>query len=385
MIRAGRRFRPALQLVGLEMQSKNERLKRRLRVRGLVVLIFGITAFLALRDQDERPGLGQRWTGDGTVDAAANTDTLLKQVASIDVPGPKGKRFDYLTIDYDRHLLFSTHLGAGLLYVIDLRTNKVVKTFDGLPGIEGVEIAADVKKAYTSNWLENKIGVIDVEQMKLIKKLPTESKPDGITYAQPFHKIYVSDERAHAEAVIDVSKDEVITTLHFASETGNPRYDPVSRRVYVNLQDKNVIAEIDPATDKEVAEYPVGKCKGNHGMALDSEHRLAFLSCEENDLMTVFRLDTHQPIAYFPQAKGGDVIAFDPGLKRIYVACYEGAISVFQEDDPTHFRKLGDVPVQKKVHSLAIDLNTHKVYAPEQEENGSPVARIVIFDAVVKP
>lgn len=305
---------------------------------------------------------------------------LLKPVATIELPGPKGKRFDYLTIDPSRQLLFSTHLGAGLLYVIDLRTNKLMKTFDDLPGIEGVELAPDVKKAYTSNWQENKIGVIDLEQMKLITRLPTESKPDGIAYAAPFHKIYVSDERAHAEAVVDVNKDQVVTTLHFESETGNPRYDPVSKRVYVNLQDKNVIAEIDPATDKEVAEYSVGKCKGNHGMALDSEHRLAFLSCEENDLMTVFRLDTHQPVAYFPQAKGGDVIAFDPGLKRIYVACYDGAISVFQEDDPMHFRKLGDVPVQKKVHSLAVDSRTHRVYVPEQEENGAPAAKIVVYE-----
>jgi DNA-binding beta-propeller fold protein YncE len=222
--------------------------------------------------------------------------------------------------------------------------------------------------------------VIDLDQMKIIKKIPTESKPDGITYAQPFHKIYVSDERAHAEAVVDANTDAIITTLHFGSETGNPRYDPVSKRVYVNLQDKNVIAEIDPATDKEVAEYPVGKCRGNHGMALDTEHRLAFLSCEGNDLMTVFRLDTHEPIAYFPQAKGGDVIAYDPGLKRIYVACYEGAISVFQEDDATHIRKLGDVPVQKKVHSLTIDLKTHRVYVPEQEHDGVPAARITIFE-----
>lgn len=314
--------------------------------------------------------------------ASSSGPQLLKQVGSIDVPGPKGKRFDYLIIDPSRHLLFSTHLGAGLLYAIDLRTNKVVKTFENLPGIEGVEIAPDVNKAYTSNWLENKIGIIDLQQMKLIKKLPTESKPDGIAYAAPFHKIYVSDERGHAEAVVDVTKDEIVTTLHFASETGNPRYGPVAKRVYVNLQDKNVIAEIDPATDKEVAEYPVGKCKSNHGMALDSEHRLAFLSCEDNDLMTVFRLDTHQPIAYFPQAGGGDVIAFDPGLKRIYVACYDGVISVFQEDDPTHFRKLGDVQVQKKVHSLAIDPETHRVYAPEQEENGAPAAKIAIFDVV---
>jgi DNA-binding beta-propeller fold protein YncE len=195
----------------------------------------------------------------------------------------------------------------------------------------------------------------------------------------------VSDERARAEAVVDVARDELVTTLHFESETGNPRYDPVSKRVYVNLQEKNVIAEIDPAVDREVAEYPVGKCKGNHGMALDSEHRLAFLSCEDNDLMTVFRLDTHQPVAYFPQAKGGDVIAFDPGLKRIYVACYEGAISVFQEDDPAHFRKLGDVPVPRKLHSLAIDPETHRVYAPEEQENGAPAARIAIFEVIPNP
>lgn len=364
------------------MRWENQKIKRRLKVTGFLVLLLGGSAFLAVTDNDEGPSLWERWTNSSSVRAAGGQDSLLRQIATIDVPGPKGKRFDYLMIDPSRHLLFSTHLGAGLLYAIDLRTGKVVKTFENLPGIEGVELAPDVNKAYTSNWLENKIGVIDLEQMKLIKKLPTESKPDGIAYAAPFHKIYVSDERAHAEAVVNVTKDEVITTIHFESETGNPRYDPVSKRVYVNLQDKNVIAEIDPATDKEVAEHPVGKCRGNHGMALDSEHRLAFLSCEDNDLMTVFRLDTHQPIAYFPQAKGGDVIAFDPGLKRIYVACYAGAISVFQEDDPSHFRKLGDVPVQKKVHSLAIDPTNHRIYAPEQEENGAPAAKIAVFEVV---
>ena len=349
---------------------------------GLLVVLIGLAALLLSTHREDLPGAPQNLTTHASVRAAFSEPALLKQVATIDLPGPKGKRFDYLTIDPSRRLLFSTHLGAGLLYVIDLKSSKLVKTFEDLPGIEGVELAPDVHKAYTSNWLENKIGVIDLEQMKLIKKLPTESKPDGIAYAAPFHKIYVSDERARAEAVVDVNKDEVVKTVHFESETGNPRYDPVSKHVLVNLQDKNVIAEIDPATDKEVGEYAVGKCKGNHGMALDSENRLAFLSCEDNDLMTVFRLDTHQPIAYFPQAKGGDVIAFDAGLKRIYVACYDGAISVFQEDDPSHFRKLGDVPVQRKVHSLAIDPETHRVYAPEQEENGAPAAKIAVFEVV---
>ncbi len=306
----------------------------------------------------------------------------LQQVAAFDLPGPVGKRFDYLTIDYDDHYLLSAHLAAGLLYVVDLKTNQVVKTISDVPGVEGVEYVPELKKVYTSDYYENKIGVIDLKQMKVIKKLPTEEKPDGSAYADPFHKLYVSDERGKAEAVVDVMKDEIIKTLKFDSETGMPQYDPVTRKVYVNLQDQNIFAVIDPATDTVVARYPVGRCRGNHGMALDPEHHRAFLSCEGNNLMTVFDLDKHAAIAYLPLALDPDVIKFDPGLRRIYAACYSGAISVFQEDDPDHYRKLEDFPVPQKVHSLALDTETHRVYTPEEWADGHPAARMVVYDAL---
>jgi len=51
-------------------------------------------------------------------------------------------------------------------------------------------------------------------------------------------------------------------------------------------------------------------------------------------------------------------------------------------DDPDHYRKLEDFPVQKKVHSLAVDAETHGVYAPEQEEDGKAVARMVVYEVV---
>src|SRR5882762_10046206 len=226
----------------------------------------------------------------------------LKQVTKFDLPGPGGKCFDYLTIDEDDHYLLSAHLAAGQTYVIDLGTNKVIATITDTPGAEGVEFVPELKKFYTSNAHDNTIGVVDLKQMKVIKKLKTESKPDGSTYAAPFHKLYVSDERGKAEAVVDVNKDEIVKTLHFDSETGMPQYDPVARKVYVNLQDQNIFAVIDPATDEVVGRYSVGKCEGNHGMALDPEHRRAFLACEGNELMTVFDLEKHQPIAFFSLA-----------------------------------------------------------------------------------
>src|SRR5215472_6979889 len=305
----------------------------------------------------------------------------LRQVGTIDLPGPPGRRFDYLAIDDEGRRLFSAHLAAGILYVIDLKNNTVVAAIPGVPGVEGLAYIAEGNKVYTSNWYENKIGVVDLGQMKVVKKIPTEDKPDGIAYAPPFHKAYVSNERAKAEAVIDTQNDRVITTLHFDSETGVPQYDRVARKVYVNLQDRNVLAVIDPATDTVVGRYPVKGCQGNHGMAIDPDRRRAFLSCEGNDVLAIFDLDTHQTIAHLPMAKGADVVQVDPGLGRIYVACGSGAISVFQMDDPNHFRKLEDVPVPRKVHSLVVDVRTHRVYAPAEEENGRPVAKMLVFEA----
>jgi DNA-binding beta-propeller fold protein YncE len=313
------------------------------------------------------------------------TRPTLKKITAFDLPGPAGKRFDYLTIDDDDQYLISAHLAAGQTYVIDLGTNRVVAVVTDTPGVEGVEYVPELKKFYTSNAHGDTIGVVDLKLMKVIKKLKTESKPDGSTYATPFHKLYVSDEHGKAEAIVDVQKDEIVGTLYFDSETGMPQYDPIARKVYANLQDQNIFAVIDPATDKVVGRYSVGQCKGNHGMALDPEHHRAFLACEENNLMTVFDLDKHAPIAFLPLADGPDVIKFDPGLGRIYVACYSGALSVFHQEDPDHYRKLEDVRVQHAVHSLSVDPKTHRVYTPEQEEDGKPVARMVVYEAVTGP
>jgi len=285
-------------------------------------------------------------------------------------------------IDYDDDWLFSAHLAAGRTYVIDLKSNQVLHTVTDTPGAEGLEYVPDERKVYTSNAADNTVGVIDLNTMKVVRKIPTESKPDGNTYAAPHHKLYVSDERAKAVAVVDVGTDTILTTLHFGSETGVPLYDPIAKRVYVNLQDLNELAVIDPVTDKVVGHYPIEGCKGNHGMALDVEHRRAFLACQGNSRLAVFDLEANKAIATMPLASGSDVVQFAPGLGRIYVGCASGAISVFQEDDRDHFRKLADVAVQRRVHSLAVDVRTHRVYAPEQEEDGRGVARMLIFEAI---
>jgi hypothetical protein len=100
--------------------------------------------------------------------------------------------------------------------------------------------------------------------------------------------------------------------------------------------------------------------------------------------MTVFALDSHHDLAHLQIAESADVIKFDSGLGRIYAACPSGVIGVYHEDDADHFRKVEDFPVQKLVHSHAVDMATHRVYAPEQEEDEAPVARMIVYEPIEK-
>src|SRR5580704_17134711 len=223
----------------------------------------------------------------------------LRKVASSDLPGPSGQRFDYLAVDEDDHYVLSAHLGPGILYVVDTKTVKVVKAIHGLPGITGLQYTPGFHKLYISNWGEEKIGVVDLRTMSVIKRLPTESKPNGIAYAEPFRKIYVVNTLGKAVSVADVNTDEIVKVLRLNSETGTPGYDAVAKKVYVTLRSTNEVAEIDPSTDRVIAQYPVEGCRFNHGMAVDAEHHRAFLLCGGTRNLTVFALDGHKAVAHF--------------------------------------------------------------------------------------
>ena len=303
----------------------------------------------------------------------------LRKITQVELPGPKGKRFDYLTIDPDDHFVIVAHMHGNQTYFVDTRTNQIAATITDTPGVEGVEYVPEGKKIYTSNSGDNTIGVIDIAQRKVIKKLKTEAKPDGSTYAAPFHKVYVSDERGKAEAIVDGRTDTIVKTLHFDSETGMPQYDPIAKLIYVNLQDVDRFAVIDPKDDRVIAQYPVAGCRGNHGMALAPEQRRAFLVCEDNNLLAVFDLEKHAVIQTLPLPGGGDVVKADAGRGRVFVACYSGAIAAFQAQGAGQYKKIADFPVEKRVHSLAVDPATGYLYVPEEQEKGAPVSRLIVY------
>src|SRR5205085_8592239 len=90
-----------------------------------------------------------------------------------------------------------------------------------------------------------------------------------------------------------------------------------------------------------IGHYPLAGCRGSHGLNIDSEHRLAFVACEENARLVVFDLEAKKVAAIHPVGADPDVLAFDNGLNRLYVSAESGFISVFDERG-RNLEKLGE-------------------------------------------
>ena len=99
--------------------------------------------------------------------------------------------------------------------------------------------------------------------------------------------------------------------------------------------ERNELVAIDPATNKIVGRYAVTGIESPHGIALDVAERLAFAAGEENHKLAVMDLTTMKVLATHSVGKDPDVLAFDPGLKRLYVSAESGNVTVFREQGNT--------------------------------------------------
>ena len=86
-------------------------------------------------------------------------------------------------------------------------------------------------------------------------------------------------------------------------------------------------------------------------------------------------LSTVSPEGIRSVGEDPDVLAFDPGLKLLYVSAESGQVRVFREDEKALILLGGiDMPC---AHTVSVDPETHLVYFPLENVAGHPILRIM--------
>lgn len=304
---------------------------------------------------------------------AARTSPVLTVVADYPLPGP-AVRFDYQSLDVGSDRLFIAHMGAGEIVVFNVKTRQVEATIAGMPGVTGVWAVPEEHRVYASLSRLHQVAVIDDSSLQVVARVGNVGFPDGIAYAPDQHKVYVSDESGGGELVIDARSNRT-TTVPLDGEAGNTVFDPGSRCILVNVQTRNEVYVIDPRNDRILGRFPLQGAERPHGMAIDVARRRAFVANERDGRVLMVDLRRMRVLDSEQAGNAPDVLAYDPGWRRLYVASESGVVSVFTATLSALAHE-GDVTMPH-AHSVAVDPRTHLVYFPLQDVGGHPVLRVM--------
>jgi len=312
--------------------------------------------------------------GGAFASAQHQRDAGLEKVADIPMPGP-AVRFDYQSLDSERHRLYISHMGADHLIVFDTQSNKVIANLSGFDGVHGVIAVPQIGRIYASATGKHQVVVVDMTSLKTIAEAGPIDYPDGLAYAPSVKRVFVSDEHGGVDAVLHAASNKLLTAIPLGGGAGNTVYDPGSGQILVAVHRLNQLVAIDPARMKIIDRYRLPGLENPHGIALDQEDRLAFIAGEENHTLAVFDLKTKKLLSIHQVGDDPEVLAFDPGLKRLYVAAESGTVTIFHLTGQT-LRLLGQFQ-WPHAHSVAVDPTTHLVYFPLQNIGGHPLLRIM--------
>ena len=301
-------------------------------------------------------------------------EQILRIVADLPLPGPP-VRFDYQSLDASDGRLYIAHMNADQLVVFDTKKREVVANLDGFHRVHGVIAVPELARIFASVTGDHQVAVVDRSSLKTLAKVGEIRYPDGLAYAPQDHRVFVSDEHGDADAVIEAANNTLVTTIPLGGGAGNTLYDSGNNKILVAVHGKNELVKIDPRQGKVIERTALAGLRDPHGVALDVENRLAFVAGEGNHKLVVVDLGTMQVGAPFSVGRDPDVLAFDNGTKRLYVAAESGDVTVFHELNRT-LEPEGGIHLPHG-HTVAVDPVTHLVYFPLEDVGGKPLLRIM--------
>ena len=275
--------------------------------------------------------------------------------------GGKGG-WDYPSLEPKSHQLFISH--ADRIVVIDAQAKKVIKEISDTPGVHGIAIASDLKKAFSSHGKEGKVGVIDLTSLTLKSKITVGENPDTILYVPSEEEVYVFNGGSKSVSIIDAKSEKVKMTLTLP---GSPEFavvDSVLSRVFVNLEDKNSLLALNTKTHQIEATWKLEGCEGPSGLALDAKNHRLFSVCE-NEKMVMVNEVSGKTIASVPTGLGTDGAEFDQEKMLAFASNGKsGTLTVAKEESPDKLTLMQTVKTEPGARTIVLDPIDHRIYLP---------------------
>ena len=284
----------------------------------------------------------------------------------IDLPPHRGDGgFDHAAVHRGSGQVFVAHTANDALDVIDCRTDRFQHSIEGLKGVAGALVSDDHDLVFTSNRVENTVGIFPVERPDEMAKVPVGMRPNGLAYDPTRRLLLVANVGDAAVpgsctvSLVDVADRRLIATIPMPGRTRWAVFDPGTDRFYVNIAAPALIVGIDPRALPDVAGTWNVPVAGPHGLDVDSRNGRLYCACDGAELVT-FDAATGHVWSRVPISGVPDVVFLHPTRQCLYVAVGDpGVIDVM---DTAAMVRIETFATERGGKTTALDAERGKLY-----------------------
>jgi DNA-binding beta-propeller fold protein YncE len=140
------------------------------------------------------------------------------------------------------------------------------------------------------------------------------------------------------------------------------------------------VAVVDRTKRSVVATWGTAGAFSNYPMALDEEDHRLFIVCRLPARLVVMDTNTGKVIEKLPVIGDSDDVFYDKARKRVYATGGEGGISVYQQQDPDHYKQIANLPTVKGARTSFFSPDLSKMFVAVRRQGSEPAA-IRIYSA----
>jgi YVTN family beta-propeller protein len=310
-----------------------------------------------------------------TVLASGQSTEPLRLEKTIELPEVQG-RIDHMSFDVKGQRLFVSALGNNTVEVIDIKAGKRIKTITGLAEPQGVLYVPANDRVYVANAKDGSVRIFDGTSYALLKTIDYGDDADNLRFDTGRQRIFVGY-GGGALGEIDNQGNKVAESP-LTAHPESFQLEKDSPRIYVNLPKSRKVAVIDREQHKVAATWGTGMAFANFPMALNEKDHRLFVVTRFPARLLVYDTNKGKIVQSISAVGDCDDVFYDAPRKRVYASGGEGAISIFEQQDPDHYKELARIATAKGARTSFFSPEVDRLFLAVRRQ-GSQAAAIRVF------
>ncbi len=300
----------------------------------------------------------------------------IEFVQSVPMPGVSG-RIDHLALNENKHLLYVAALGNDSVEVLNLDTSKSMRSLRGHSEPQGILYLPDGDRIYVANGGSGEVSVIETGSLRILETFSGMSDADNVRYDPKTRLVYVGF-GSGALTAIPAGGGEKAGTIQLDGHPESFQLEQAGARIFINVPDAQEIEVADRTLSKVIAKWPMTDFRENFPMALDGGNRRLFVGCRRPPRLVVLDSESGRRVTDLSLSGDCDDLFFDSARGRIYAACGEGFIDVFDQRDIDHYVRIDHVPTVRGARTALYSPVVDQLFLAVPRE-GTNEAQIRVF------